>query len=88
MNEITYQNQELLSPKSDLVFKALFGQESSKDILMSFLNSVLDLNITSEDNITLPNTERIGEQPANKSSRLDVCVTVKKRGWPHGTHRH
>ncbi len=32
-----------LDPKSDLAFKKLFGDIRHKDILMSFLNSVLDL---------------------------------------------
>ena len=31
-----------LDPKSDLVFKKLFGDITHKNILMSFLNSVLE----------------------------------------------
>ncbi|MDD2482594.1 MAG: PD-(D/E)XK nuclease family transposase, partial [Lutispora sp.] len=39
------KNQELLSPLSDIVFKALFGREEkkSKIILIDFLNSILAL---------------------------------------------
>jgi transposase-like protein len=42
----------LLSPLNDLVFKALFGREQkqSKIILMDFLNSVL--NLEEKDKIT------------------------------------
>jgi len=29
-------------PKNDLAFKKIFGNEKHKDILISFLNSVLD----------------------------------------------
>ncbi len=34
--------EELLSPKVDFVFKALFGQEHSKPMLISLLNAVLE----------------------------------------------
>ncbi|MBV6343554.1 PD-(D/E)XK nuclease family transposase, partial [Candidatus Magnetobacterium casense] len=30
--------------KSDIAFKRIFGNESRKEILISFLNAVLDLN--------------------------------------------
>ncbi|CAK0776659.1 transposase [uncultured Gammaproteobacteria bacterium] len=32
-----------LNPKTDYAFKKIFGSESSKDILISFLNAILDL---------------------------------------------
>ena len=31
----------LLNPKNDLVFRKIFGNENKKEILISFLNSVL-----------------------------------------------
>jgi len=34
-----------LDPKTDFAFKKIFGSEDSKDILLSFLNAVLDLDI-------------------------------------------
>ena len=37
------------SPRTDFAFKKIFGAESSKDILISFLNSVLNLDIKEID---------------------------------------
>ena len=34
---------KFLNPKNDVAFKRLFGQERNKDILIHFLNDVLDL---------------------------------------------
>ena len=77
MERILYKGKELLSPKFDLVFKALFGKEESKDILLPFLNNVLDLQIQSEKDIILTNTEIAPEAVVDgKLSRLDVCAEV------------
>ena len=38
-----YQGRELLPPKSDLVFKALFGSEDNKAMLADFLSAMLDM---------------------------------------------
>ena len=35
--------QKYIDPLSDFGFKKLFGNEQSKDLLMSFLNDLLDL---------------------------------------------
>ncbi len=77
MEKILYKGQELFSPKLDLVFKALFGKEDSKELLRSFLNSTLDLDIQNADDITLSNTELVSDTAEGKLSRLDVCATVK-----------
>ena len=34
--------QELLSPKTDFVFKRIFGTQDNEDVLMSFLNAVFE----------------------------------------------
>ncbi|MFI3257930.1 MAG: Rpn family recombination-promoting nuclease/putative transposase [Spirochaetales bacterium] len=77
MNKILYKGKELFSPKSDLVFKALFGKEDSKELLRCFLNSVLDLDIQKAEDITLTDTEMVAQTPDGKLSRLDVCAHVK-----------
>ena len=33
---------KFVDPKNDLAFKKIFGNENKKEILISFLNSVLD----------------------------------------------
>ena len=40
--ELSCMSEPLLSPKVDFVFKALFGQEQSKPMLISLLNAVLE----------------------------------------------
>jgi hypothetical protein len=34
---------KFLNPQNDIAFKRLFGKESNKEILIHFLNDVLDL---------------------------------------------
>jgi len=34
---------KFVNPKNDLAFKKIFGNENKKEILISFLNAVLDL---------------------------------------------
>ena len=36
---------KFLDIKTDYAFKKVFGSENSKDILLSFLNSILEINI-------------------------------------------
>ncbi len=69
-----YKGQELFSPKLDLVFKAVFGREDSKDLLRHMLNDVLELDIPSAQDIEYTNTEVTDESPEDKNSRLDVRV--------------
>ncbi len=35
---------QFLNPKTDFAFKKIFGSEESKDVLLSFLNALLDLS--------------------------------------------
>ncbi len=35
---------QFLNPKTDFAFKKIFGSEESKDVLISFLNALLDLS--------------------------------------------
>lgn len=59
----------LMSPKNDYAFKMLFGDERNKDILISFLNSVLKDRI---DDVVLLNTELKREYLEDKHGILDV----------------
>jgi len=45
----------ILSPKKDLVFKLLFGDERSVGILTDFLKSVLKLPIEDYEEVTIVN---------------------------------
>ncbi len=70
---ICKNNEELIRPKDDLMFKALFGREDGKEILHDLLNSILKLDIPTPNDITIMNTE-VETNPGKKGSRLDVRV--------------
>lgn len=75
-----YENDELdnkiYSPKKDIVFKKLFGSEDSKNILKGFLNDMVGLDIKSENDISIMNTEVSPEELEKKGSRLDVRTRI------------
>ena len=70
---------ELLSPKIDVVFKALFTSADSEDILTDFLASVLDIENSDIKNIKIINTEVLPEAADQKYSRLDLAMEVDDR---------
>ena len=70
---------ELLSPKIDVVFKALFSSADSEDILTDFLASVLDIESDDIKNINIINTEVLPETIEQKYSRLDIAMEVGGR---------
>jgi predicted transposase/invertase (TIGR01784 family) len=67
----------ILSPKTDIVFKMLFGSKSSKNILSSFLKSVLDLDEAEYKDLTIENPVLELEYPDDKSNILDVKLQTK-----------
>ncbi len=65
-------------PKNDLAFKKIFGDENHKNILISFLNSVLDFR----DNkaivdVSLANPYQVPKIPELKETILDIKATNK-----------
>lgn len=74
-----FEPDSLLPLTSDIVFKEVLGQEESKPILMGFLNDILDMNITSPDQIILLNTELNPEYINDKLSILDIRVQLTDR---------
>ena len=69
-----------LNPKNDIAFKKLFGDIAHKDIVISFLNSILErkegrkiIDVTINDPNNLPETNSPEEQ--SKSSIVDVRCT-------------
>ncbi|MBN2782738.1 MAG: PD-(D/E)XK nuclease family transposase [Campylobacterales bacterium] len=65
-------------PKNDLAFKKIFGDENHKNILISFLNSVLDFNGGySIVDVSLANSYQIPKIPELKETILDIKATNK-----------
>ena len=71
MSDIEYR---LFDPKEDFVFKALFGTEENKKLLISLLNSILKGKPYIND-LSLNNSELTKILEPNKSSRLDILAT-------------
>ena len=69
-----------INPKVDFAFKKLFGSEENKDLLISFINSIL-----SEDeqikNIQLKNPYNIANYKSDKMSILDIKAEDENGVW-------
>ena len=65
-------------PKNDLAFKKIFGNEQHKEILISFLNAVLDFKkgYTIVD-VALANPYQVPRIPELKETILDIKATNK-----------
>jgi len=68
-----------LSPKSDIVFKLLFGDERSIDFLTDFLKSVLRLPAEDYEDVTIVDPHLLREYRGDKLGILDVKVTTKSK---------
>ncbi|KJU83028.1 hypothetical protein MBAV_004775 [Candidatus Magnetobacterium bavaricum] len=65
--------------RNDVAFKKIFGNENKKGILISFLNSVLDLSgDRAIDDITILNPYQTPELPNSKESILDIRARDKR----------
>ncbi len=65
------------NPKTDLVFKKLFGTEENKDLLMSLINSILPAN-EQIVRLTLKNPYNVSDYAEGKLSILDIKAEDEK----------
>jgi predicted transposase/invertase (TIGR01784 family) len=70
---------EFLSPKSDIIFKLLFGDTRSIDILTDFLKSILRLPIEEYDEVSIVDPHLLREYDGDKLGILDVKVKTKSK---------
>ena len=71
------ENIGRITPKNDRVFKRLFGNVGSEEILKDFLESILDISIKT---VKLGlNTELIADNYDGKDSVLDVRAVLDNR---------
>ena len=64
---------KFISPRTDFAFKKIFGSEESKDILISFLNAILELEGQQEIiDLTILDPYRISKIKILKDSCVDV----------------
>ncbi len=71
--------QEFLSPKNDFIFKLLFGDERSIEILTDYLKSVLRLPADEYEEVNLIDPHLKQEHAEDKLGILDVRVRTKSR---------
>ncbi|KOF58266.1 transposase [Clostridium sp. DMHC 10] len=69
-----------LNPKVDFAFKKLFGSEENKDILIAFINSIIDENEQIKD-IELKNPYNIADYRKGKMTILDIKAVDDKDVW-------
>jgi len=68
-----------VDPKNDLAFKKIFGNEKHKEILISFLNAILDFKNGKEIvNVKLANPYQVPKIPELKETILDIKATNKE----------
>ncbi len=72
-----YTKARYINPLTDFGFKRIFGTESNKDLLIDFLNAVLDIEGGIKD-LRYDNTERQGRAEIDRRAIFDLyCITGK-----------
>lgn len=69
-----------INPKIDLAFKKLFGSEENKDLLISFINSIIIEEEQIKD-ITIKNPYNVSNYINGKMSILDIKAVDEKGKW-------
>jgi len=68
-----------LSPRSDLIFKLLFGDERNVELLTDFLKAVLRLPAEDYDEVTIVDPHLLREYKGDKLGVLDVKVRTRSK---------
>lgn len=61
LNEVLTGRERFINPYTDFGFKKLFGTEMNKDLLMSFLNALLDDSKKKITEVQYLNGENLGD---------------------------
>lgn len=77
LSKFMYKGNLVLPPKSDVVFKAIFGTEQNKHLLAAFLRDVLELEIPDGNSLEQFNTELPPLNGESKLSRLDIRARLQ-----------
>jgi predicted transposase/invertase (TIGR01784 family) len=67
-----------LNMKTDYAFKKVFGSENSKNILKSFLNSILELGAKIED-LTIEDPYNVPKLQGMKDTAVDIKATLEDK---------
>jgi len=69
--------ERYINPYTDFGFKKLFGTEMNKDLLISFLNALLDNGRNKITDVQYLNTENLGARQDDRRSVFDVYCKTK-----------
>lgn len=71
---------KFVDPKNDIAFKKIFGNENKKEILISFLNNILNFAGTSKEiiDITIKNPYQVPKLEGLKETILDIMAMDKR----------
>jgi predicted transposase/invertase (TIGR01784 family) len=69
--------KDFLPPKSDVVFKLLFGDERNVDLLSDFLKSIFNLQDDEYSEITIVDPHLLRKHPEKKLGIIDLKVKTK-----------
>jgi len=82
MNNTTNTPKEIkfVDPKNDVAFRKIFGDENKKDILISFLNNILEFSGTNKEiiEITIQNPYQVPKLKELKETILDIKAVDKR----------
>ncbi|MGD2087064.1 MAG: Rpn family recombination-promoting nuclease/putative transposase [Candidatus Aminicenantes bacterium] len=82
MNDINEDNREYIfvDPKNDVAFRKIFGDENKKEILISFLNNILEFAGTDKEivDITIQNPYQVPKLKELKETILDIKAVDKR----------
>ena len=67
----------IMSPKYDFVFKYIFGNEKHKDLLIALISDILVISEEEFEGIEIINSELIKEFKEDRKGILDVRVRTK-----------
>lgn len=72
-------SRKIVPPSYDVVFKAIFGREENKPLIISLLSSILTINIHNLEDLIIMNAEMPVSQVDEKGSRLDLRLKLKDK---------
>ena len=77
---LTMTEPRYINPYTDFGFKKLFGTEMNKDLLISFLNALLQNDEKEIDDLQYLNSETLGDSYVDRKAVFDVYCKTKDGG--------
>lgn len=72
-------SRKIIPPSYDVVFKAIFGREENKPLIISLLSSILTIKVQDLDDLVIMNNEIFLSNVDGKGSRLDLRLKLKDK---------